>query len=242
VRRLRRALAVVLAVAAALVLALAAAAVVTARPGDPALFPPHGEAPVQMFVVSSGYHAGLGIRREDLAALARDAGLPSLIAVATRFAAYEWLEIGWGEERFYRTVPQLGDLSVGLALSALFAPGNGSVLHVVGLDADPGTVFPDVDVVPVPLSRAGAVRLAALLERTFARGAGGMPEVLGPGLYGPSLFYRAVGSFSLRRVCNHWLADLLDAAGVPTTPVLATVPPGLLWDLELRSGLKPLRR
>jgi hypothetical protein len=38
-------------------------------------------------------------------------------------------------------------------------------------------------------------------------------------------------------VCNHWIANLLDAAGVPTAPVLATLPFGLLLDLEWRSGL-----
>ncbi len=42
------------------------------------------------------------------------------------------------------------------------------------------------------------------------------------------------------RVCNHWIADLLDAAGVPTAPVLATLPQGLLWDLSTRAGAVPL--
>jgi hypothetical protein len=61
--------------------------------------------------------------------------------------------------------------------------------------------------------------------------------MLGPGLYGPSLFYRAVGHFNLLNVCNHWTARLLDVAGVPTAPVLATLPYGLQADLRFRSGL-----
>ena len=52
-----------------------------------------------------------------------------------------------------------------------------------------------------------------------------------------SLFFRANGTFHLFRVCNHWIADLLDAAGVPTAPLLATLPSGLLLDLKWRSGL-----
>ena len=75
------------------------------------------------------------------------------------------------------------------------------------------------------------------LDATFARGGDGRPEELGPGLYGPSLFFRANGTFHIFNVCNHWLAGLLDAAGVPTAPVLATLPFGLLLDLEWRSGL-----
>jgi hypothetical protein len=43
-------------------------------------------------------------------------------------------------------------------------------------------------------------------------------------------------------VCNHWLADLLAAAGVSTAPVPATLPPGLFLDLEWRSGLRPVAR
>ena len=77
---------------------------------------------------------------------------------------------------------------------------------------------------------------------TFAPGAGIAADDLGPGLYGPSRFYRANGTFNIFHVCNHWLADLLDAAGVPTAPVLATLPAGLFLDLEWRSGLRPLPR
>nr|WP_244627004.1 DUF2459 domain-containing protein [Microvirga tunisiensis] len=42
-------------------------------------------------------------------------------------------------------------------------------------------------------------------------------------------------------VCNHWVADLLDAAGIRTTPGLAILPAGLLADLAWRSGLSSAR-
>jgi hypothetical protein len=38
------------------------------------------------------------------------------------------------------------------------------------------------------------------------------------------------------------VADLLSAAGLPVTPVLATLPAGLLLDLQWRAGLRPLPR
>jgi Protein of unknown function (DUF2459) len=80
-----------------------------------------------------------------------------------------------------------------------------------------------------------------MLDSSFARGKDNlMPEELGPGLYGTSLFFRANGAFHLFNVCNHWIARLLDAAGVPTAPVLATLPFGLLLDLRWRSSLVPL--
>jgi hypothetical protein len=43
-------------------------------------------------------------------------------------------------------------------------------------------------------------------------------------------------------VCNHWVARLLSIAGIPTAPVLATLPQGLLLDLQWRSKLPLLPR
>jgi hypothetical protein len=79
------------------------------------------------------------------------------------------------------------------------------------------------------------------IDKTFARnGEPPLPQVLGKGLYGPSLFYRADRSFHIFNVCNHWAADMLSAAGLPMTPVLDTVPAGLLLDLKMRAGLDAL--
>ena len=124
-----------------------------------------------------------------------------------------------------------------LAIRALFRPGNPSVLHVVGINNHPRATFAQSDVVRIELGEASLARLADRLDATFARDAAGRAEELGPGLYGPSLFFRANGTFHIFNVCNHWIAGLLDAAGVPTAPVLATLPFGLLIDLEWRSGL-----
>jgi rhamnogalacturonyl hydrolase YesR len=93
----------------------------------------------------------------------------------------------------------------------------------------------------ITLSDRGFQRLVEALDRSFARGEHTHVEEMGVGLYGPSLFYRAVGTFNLLNVCNHWVAQLLDAAGVPTNPVLATLPPGLLLDLSWRAKVQVVR-
>src|SRR5262245_6901346 len=217
----------------------ALAVIATARSGDRTLWPPTpGTAAPEIHVVSHGYHSGIVIPRAALLDQASRRGRAALGAVATRFARFERLEIGWGDEGFYRAVPTLDSLTVPLALRALLRPGNPSVLHVVGIPGDPRLVFVSSDVVRLELSAAGFDKLADKLDASFGREANGvLPEPLGPGLYGTSLFFRADGAFHLFNVCNHWVADLLDAAGVPTAPVLATLPPGLLIDLEWRAGL-----
>src|SRR5436305_1829540 len=80
-------------------------------------------------------------------------GYPALIAVTQRFAAFDWIEFGWGDAEFYRLVPTVHDISLRLALRALFWPGNTSVLHVVGIKDDPARAFVSADLVRVPLSR-----------------------------------------------------------------------------------------
>jgi uncharacterized protein (TIGR02117 family) len=216
---------------------LVVAAVATMRSGDASLYPSRPGTPgVEVFVVTNLYHSSLIVPRAALAEAARRRSLPALAAVTARFAPYEWLEFGWGDEGFYTRVPTTAELTTALALRALFRPGNPSVLHVVGFSEPPRAAYPQAGMVALTLSEDGFERLAAMLDATFARKGSGGVEEMGGGLYGHSLFYRAVGTFNVLRVCNHWIADLLAAAGVPTAPVLATMPQGLLWDLTWRAG------
>ena len=218
---------------------LSLAAVVTARSGDPSLWPPAPGSPtVDVFVVSHGYHAGIAISTARVAEVASQHGYAALIAITQRFAGYPFIEVGWGDEGFYSSVSDAGSLTIGLAMRALFQPGNASVLHVVGVSDTPRQTFPSADIVRVSVSEKAFVRMMRELDKSFARSAPSLlPQVLGKGLYGPSLFYRANGSFHIFNVCNHWVAHLLSVAGLPTAPVLAIVPAGLFFDLKWRSGI-----
>ena len=77
---------------------LIATTILTARTGDPALWPPAAGSPtVEILVVSHGYHSGLALPRALVADVAERHGRSALIAVAQRFAAYPWIEVGWGD-------------------------------------------------------------------------------------------------------------------------------------------------
>lgn len=220
---------------------LAVATVITNRTGNPELFPPHPHQPsVTVTLVDSGYHTGLVLRRDDLWQAASSGNNRVLQHVLTRFAAYPWLEIGWGEAAFYQSAPTVTRFDVTLAAKALFGGSQGSVLHIVGLKAAPEDMFSRSSLVTLNLSTQGASSLVARLGDSFERTDEALPVVIGPGLYGPSLFYEAKGSFHLLNVCNHWVSHLLDAAGVPTSPVLSLLPAGLMLDLRWRSGAKVL--
>jgi uncharacterized protein (TIGR02117 family) len=217
---------------------------VTARPGDAKLWPPAANAPAtEIFVISHGYHAGLALPTAQVAGVAGREGHGALIAVAQRFSSFPFVEIGWGDQGFYSEVPDAASITIAHALRALLLPGNASVLHVVGLPDHPRRVFRAAEIVAIPLGEESLTHMMRSLETSFARtGEPPAPQVLGQGLYGPSLFYRAVENFHLFNVCNHWVARMLSAAGIPTAPVMATLPAGLLLDLKWRSGLAPMPR
>ncbi|MEJ0076867.1 MAG: DUF2459 domain-containing protein [Alphaproteobacteria bacterium] len=215
------------------------AAWIMARSADPMLWPPRDERVVEVYVISNGYHAGLALPRARLAEFASRRGYPALIAVTQRFAAFDWIEFGWGEREFYQSVPTIGEINWRLALRALFSSGNASVMHVVGISGEPTQAF-QAEMMIVPLSWNGFDRMLGKLDATFVAPQNGALPDLGRGLYGPSLFYPANGTFGITRVCNHWIGDLLGAAGLPANPVLATLPQGLMLNLRWQAGLRPV--
>ncbi|MET0259030.1 MAG: DUF2459 domain-containing protein [Methylobacterium sp.] len=225
--------------AAGLVLVILLAVVLTARPGDPILYPPTDTEARTIHLVSHGWHSGLVLPRE---ALTGEGAGTALRAIAIRFRDYDLIEFGWGEARFYRATPTVADVDWRLAVEALFTPGGtAGAVQVVGLPANLRAAFPNAEIVPIRVSAAGLARLIVRLDAAF-RLEGRQPVEDGPGLYGPSLFYAGTGRFSFANVCNHWTAGLLNAAGLPVAPVIDTHPRGLILDLAWRSGAMAMPR
>ncbi|MCA3596294.1 MAG: DUF2459 domain-containing protein [Methylobacterium sp.] len=196
---------------------------------------PSGEAEA-VLLLSHGYHSSVVLPRARLAEIAATENLPALAALTGRFAGHDWLEIGWGDENFYRNVAQLELATVPHALRALFLPGNTAVLHVVGFSVSPEVAFPQGDFLRVMLPAGGLARMALGIDATASRAADGDLVDLGAGLYGPSRFFRAGGTFSILQVCNHWVAGLVRSSGLRNNRLLALLPAGLFLDLRWRAG------
>ena len=90
---------------------------------------------------------------------------------------------------------------------------------------------------PITLSRAGLAALLARADRSLAPGPGGAPIMAPIRRVPDEAFFASKERFSLIHLCNHWTAELLNAAGLPVTPVIDTLPAGLALDLGLRVGL-----
>lgn len=169
--------------------------------------PPRGEGGDwrSFYVVNHGLHTGLVIARSDL--------LQVLPALAEAFRDGDFVELGWGDEDFYRA-PQA---TLSLALRALFG-STATVLHAVRIDGDPRRRFATSEVIEVRVTENGYRRLLAFVAKTFTHSAAGTLAALGPGLYGESRFYQAEGSYSLSYTCNTWVAEALAASRCPMSP------------------------
>ena len=180
-------------------------------------------------MVSSPLHANLAV---PAAALRGDGPAVQAAAMLPTFGS--WLMLGWGDARHYRERGRTLLRRLDLWRSFL-APNNPTVLHIQPLAAAPSPKSLGRRVLRLRLSRPGFDRLQARLDRSFTL-SDGRPVVAGRGRSPDALFFYGVERGDIAHVCNHWVADLLAAAGVPTSRILDTSAPGLLWDLRIRGG------
>ena len=128
-----------------------------------------------------------------------------------RYAAGNYLAVGYGNRDFYLNTPTWGDLSPRVALAAAFG-GGPSLVHVEH-EHDPR---PNEDQQPIMLSLEQYRKLADHIRQSFDLAGGRSHPLLGRG-YGPAdAFYRARGPYNAYRTCNEWTGEALRAAGVRT--------------------------
>jgi uncharacterized protein (TIGR02117 family) len=215
-------------VGAVLLLLLIVLALATARPGDPRLYPPRPADAQVIYLVDNGFHSDLVLPRAAIMAH----GGP--LAEAAAASADDWIMVGWGDARFYAAAtPWQGRLAD--AVSAALG-GRPTTVHLEGVPRRPDLAWTE-GVRRIALSSAGLAALMARVDRSFALTKAGAPVPLPVTRDPDEAFFASVEPFSAIHVCNDWTAELLSAAGLPTTPVLDTLPAGLWLDLKLRSGL-----
>ena len=183
------------------------------------------ETPRVLYVVSHGWHTGLVLNRRSLVEV-----LPFL---AEDVRGGEYVEIGWGDERFY----QAQTVTAGLALRAILWPTS-SVLHVVAFQGPPQRYFSQSRVVELSVTQASYRDLLAFVARSFTRTSDNALIRLGPGLYGDSWFYHAEGVFHAFNTCNTWVAEAIEKTGYPISSRTTLTAQGILSQLRRSSNGK----
>lgn len=162
-----------------------------------------------VFVIRHGWHAGIAFSGAELP--------PGPWSAWTDEAAGRWIELGWGDAKFYSGERR----GVSSAFRAAFVSGD-AVVHRVFLTQPPFEAFPGADIGALRLSPEAFERLLVAIDRTFTRSADGGLIDRGEGLYGDSRFFEAEGRFSLLHNCNAWIGGLLHSAGCPISPSFIT--------------------
>jgi uncharacterized protein (TIGR02117 family) len=155
-----------------------------------------------VFVVHSAWHAALVLQKSTIPFGA----IPELVD----FPQGRFIEFSWGDNDYFPN-PDAGIFS---ALKAAFF-SSGSVLHLVGFNADVKIFYPDAEVIELRLSAPAYAGLVDYISQTFLRSATGGRAQAGAGLFPYSRFYPATRKFSLLRTCNAWVAEALESAGLP---------------------------
>jgi uncharacterized protein (TIGR02117 family) len=198
-------------VAAALLAGLAALWTWTA-PGDPALWPAGpGQPGVEVHLLDNGFHTDLAVPRAALEAR------PGPLAEAVRdLPPGDWILIGWGDARFYVDQSPIGDRLPDGA-RAFFRPGNASVVMLDPAQRDPRALFAEDGRRSFRLSRAGFEAMAGHIEASLAL-SDGRARVAAAREGDDARFFASHEHFWIGRLCNHWSAGVLNAAGLPIRP------------------------
>jgi len=219
-----------LAVVLAVVVAIGLWMVLTSHGEDRSLYPPTaGSAPVTLYLVDNGFHSDLVVPAGAIAADSHITG-----RAAASITDKPWIMIGWGDAHYY-TGSAFSWARAGDALRAAFMPGNLSVVHLQGLPRTPDKVFVAGAVHPIVVASAGLAKLVARVDQSMVADSAGRPVRVTTRVDADEGFFQSNEHFNLLHLCNHWIAQLLNAAGLPTTPVLDTLPVGLKLDLRLRA-------
>jgi uncharacterized protein (TIGR02117 family) len=161
-----------------------------------------------LYVVGHGWHTGLVLPYADISRT----DWPE----SGDFFDAKFVEVGWGDEGFYRA----DHITPQLVAKAAFLP-TPSVMHVVGLKRPVEEFFVASDIIELQVTAEGFDRLCRFIHEGYQLDASGEPEILGHGLYGESFFYRAGESYYFPKTCNYWTARALAAAGVKIVPQLS---------------------
>jgi uncharacterized protein (TIGR02117 family) len=175
-----------------------------------------------VFIVHDTWHAAIVLRTSDISAISIDA-LPEL----GDFPDVQFIEFSWGDQDYFPD-PNSG---VWAALRAAFWSG-GSVLHLVGFNEAIAQFYPGAKLTELRLDANGYRRMIDFISQTFARPAAKIRAPASSGLFAYSRFYPARTHFSVLRTCNSWVAEALEAAGLPLSPRWVITASNLASQLE----------
>ena len=184
------------------------------------LYPPlTADNSYTIHIVNHGWHTGIIVKRSQVK--------PYLSALKNEFLKDHYLEIGWGDAKFY----QSGGDNYSYGLAALLWPTD-SVLHIVGFSETPVEKFLFSELVELKVSEKGFQNLLNFINNSFSLSENNIPERLSLGLYGRSWFFKSKLFYHLLNTCNHWTAEAIRKTGFPISTFYAITAGNVISQLK----------
>ena len=164
------------------------------------------ESDHEMYILSNGVHLDLVLPLKDSI---KD--WTETVNFDKRLIPYvNYISFGWGDRSFYEKVPEWSDLTIPVALRAVFLKSEGA-LHVnfykdLTTNEKCRHIYLDSDTYLV---------LIKYIEESFIKDSIGKPQIIENLSYGRfDSFYEAHGSYSLFFTCNTWTNSALKKSGL----------------------------
>ncbi len=164
---------------------------------------------VTIYVCSNGVHTDVCLPANTAYIDWRKQFVPSTFKAVD--STFQYVQIGWGNKRFYLNTPTWGDLTASTAIHALFLRDS-SAMHVV-YDKYAPAVDPKY-CHRVTISPEQYQRLIAYVQSYVVDKSGKVHLIPGKGYDTDDNFYEAGGHYSFLKTCNVWTCGALKAAGV----------------------------
>ena len=164
-----------------------------------------------VYLSSDGFHTNLFVPTKTAVYdwTQRTAGLATDISAGDRY-----IQLGWGDRRFYMETPDWNQVNPLEAVRALLFWQNPTAMFVKGHATIPHT--PNEDLKCLRLGKTDYLAMMTFIDRSFQTNSQGQKQRLGSGQDQQSGFYAATGYYSIFNTCNSWTANALQSANINT--------------------------
>ncbi len=152
---------------------------------------------VVFYVVQESWHTGIILKTSSVP--------DTLWPNAKDFSNYNFIDIGWGDEKFY----QIPGISIPLAIRAVLLPTS-SVFRVHGFNSSPLKYYGYATLFKIEASPERFQNLVSFIVSSFKVDVDG--NLIQSDQKG---FYKAKRSYHLFRTCNTWVGLGLKTSGYP---------------------------
>ena len=166
-----------------------------------------GGYPHKIYIINQGWHTGIVLKVSEIDI----ADIPEI----GEFQGNEYIDIGWGDEIYYR-IPGFDAI---LAVRALLSPTS-STLKIRTLNIPVETYYETYRYcIEYHLTDEEFRKLCRYISSTFLKADDGKPVVLEK-RQNIVYFYKAVSDYHLFNTCNTWVARALEEAGFPVSSTM----------------------